>query len=561
MSSLIGKRIGGQTYYYLREVARVGGKPKIVSQRYLGKADDIAAAMDGAAALPERTRHLAFGDVAAAWSVIERLGVIGVIDEVTGSRRADAAASVGTYLALAALNRMVAPCSKLAFADWWAATAADRWVKVPAAALDHRRFWDAMDAVSPAQLAEIERRLGQVMTERSALDLSALVLDMTNFATFIDSANEKAPIARRGKAKQKRHDLRLVGLALVVTRDGGIPVVSRAYPGNQPDVTQFTAVIDELVTRYRQLTGGVEDLTVVFDAGNDSAANQDHLAGLGLHFVGSLVVSQHPDLLAIPASRYRVVDQARFGGLTAVEATADALGRTRRVIVTHSPTFHARQARSFEQTLAKAERQLAGLAARLARGHTRRPRAQVEAEISQITSPRWVSRVLQVTLTGARPASLRLSWQAGSPARQALEAEIFGKRILFTDRDDWPAAEVIAAYRSQADAEAGFRQLKDRHLVSFSPMFHWTEQKIRVHVFYCVLALAIAHLMRRQAAQAGLDFSARELLRTLAGIGETVLLYPSAGGRPRARRMLTDRDPTQQRLFELFGLSAYAPRG
>lgn len=559
MASVVGKRIGGQTYYYLREVARVGGKPKIVSQRYLGRADDIAAAMEGATVAPERTRHLAFGDVAAAWSVLARLDAAKIIDEVTGSRRADAAASVGTYLVLAALNRVVAPCSKLAFADWWAATAADRWVKVPAAALDHRRFWDAMDAVSPAQLAEIERRIGQVMAERFGLDLSALVLDMTNFATFIDTGNEKAPIARRGKAKQKRHDLRLVGLALVVTRDGGVPVVSRAYPGDRPDVTQFSAVIDELVTRYRQLAGGVEGLTVVFDAGNDSAANQDHLAGLGLHFVGSLVVSQHPDLLAIPARRYRAVDQARFGGLTAVEATAEALGRPRRVIVTHSPTFHARQARSFAQTLAKAERQLSALAARLARGHTRRPRAQVLAEINDITGPRWVSRVLQVTLTGTRPASLRLSWRVDSQARQALENEYFGKRILFTDRDDWPAAEVIAAYRSQADAEAGFRQLKDRHLVSFSPLFHWTEQKIRVHVFYCVLALATAHLMRRQAAHAGLDLSARELLRTLAAIQETVMLYPSAGGRPRARRMLTDRDPTQQRLFDLFGLAAYAP--
>jgi transposase len=560
MSSLIGKRIGGQTYYYLREVARVGGKPKIVSQRYLGKAEDIAAAMEGAAVVPERTRHLAFGDVAAAWSVLQRLGVSEIIDQVAGARRADAAASVGTYLALAALNRVVAPCSKLAFADWWSATAADRWVKIPAVALDHRRFWDAMDAISPARLAEIERRLGRVMAERFGLDLSALVLDMTNFATFIDTGNAKAPIAQRGKAKQKRHDLRLVGLALVVTRDGGIPVVSRAYPGNRPDVTQFSAVIDELVSRYQQLAGGVDELTVVFDAGNDSAGNQDHLAGLGLHYVASLPPSQHPDLLAIPGRSYQVVDQARFGGLTAVEATATALGRTRRVILTHSPTFHARQARGFDQTLAKAERQLSALAARLARGHTRRPRSQVEAEISQITDPRWVSRVLQVTLTGERPASLRLSWHIDHQARQVLETEIFGKRILFTDRDHWPTAEVIAAYRSQADAEAGFRQLKDRHVVSFSPMFHWTEQKIRVHVFYCVLALAIAHLMRRQAAQAGLDLSVRELLHTLAGIGETVLIYPSTGGRPRARRMLTEQDPTQQRLFDLFDLGTYAPR-
>jgi transposase len=560
MSSLIGKRIGGQTYYYLREVARVGGKPKIVSQRYLGKADDIAAAMDGAAVLPKRTRHLAFGDVAAAWSVIERLGVAQIIDEVSGRRRADAAASVGTYLALATLNRIVAPCSKLAFADWWATTAADRWVKIPAPALDHRRFWEAMDALEPEQLAEIERRIGQAVTGRFGLDLSALVCDMTNFATFIDTGNGKAPIAQRGKAKQQRHDLRLVGLALVVTRDGGVPVVSRAYPGNRPDVTQFSAVIDEVVTRYQGLAGGVEELTVVFDAGNDSAANQDHLAELGLHFVGSLVVSQHPDLLAIPARRYRLVDQARFGGLTAVETTAEALGATRRVIVTHSPTFHARQARSFAQTLAKAERQLSALAARLARGHTRRPRAQVEAEIAAITSPRWVAPVLQVTLTGTRPAGLRLSWHLDRQARQALETEIFGKRILFTDRDDWPAADVIAAYRSQADAEAGFRQLKDPHVVSFSPMFHWTEQKIRVHVFYCVLALATAHLMRRQATQAGLALSVRELLHTLAGIGETVLIYPSTGGRPKARRMLTQMTATQQHLFDLFGLPAYAPR-
>src|SRR5205823_9326950 len=114
-------------------------------------------------------------------------------------------------------------------------------------------------------------RIGEAMAGQFALDLSGLVLDMTNFATFIDSANEKAPIAQRGKAKQKRHDLRLVGLALVVTRDGGVPVVSRAYPGNKPDVTQFSAVIDELVTRYRQLASGTDELTVVFDAGNNSA--------------------------------------------------------------------------------------------------------------------------------------------------------------------------------------------------------------------------------------------------------------------------------------------------
>jgi len=155
---------------------------------------------------------------------------------------------------------------------------------------------------------------------------------------------------------------------------------------------------------------------------------------------------------------------------------------------------------------------------------------------------------------------MRLTWQIDPAARKTLETEIFGKRLLVTDHDHWAVSEVVAGYRSQNDVESGFRQLKDPHVVGFSPMFHWTESKIRVHVFYCVMALAVAHLMRRQAHQGGLDLSVRELLANLAGIQETVLLYPTGNkGRPRAQRILTDTDPTQKRLFELFGLDTYRP--
>src|SRR6266702_4722295 len=107
MAGLYPKKIGGKTYWYLREMARVGGKPKMVSERYLGTAAEIAAAVEGreAAALPERTRHQAFGDVAAAWGMLQELGVIAVID-AAGARPAGQPLSTGTYLALAALNRL-----------------------------------------------------------------------------------------------------------------------------------------------------------------------------------------------------------------------------------------------------------------------------------------------------------------------------------------------------------------------------------------------------------------------------------------------------------------------
>jgi transposase len=286
MPSIVGKRHGNQTYYYLVESARVDGKPRIVSQQYLGSAEEVLAKLAGeAAGQPVRCQHKRFGDVAAVWSILDGLDVVGLVDDVV-PRHANAGASVGTYLALATLNRVVDPRSKRAFADWWASTAGPRWVKVDAAALDHRRFWDAMDLLRENDLRAIETSIYGGMIDRYDLDLAGMALDMTNFATYIDSTNSRAPIAQRGKAKQKRTDLRLVGLALVVTRDGGIPIVSHAYPGDRPDVTQFSTVLDELVSRYRLLVNSVESLTVVYDAGQNSATNHEQVEAAGIGFVG-----------------------------------------------------------------------------------------------------------------------------------------------------------------------------------------------------------------------------------------------------------------------------------
>ena len=569
MASLYPKKIGGKTYWYLREMGRVDGKPKMISERYLGTAAEIAAAVEGAqaSALPERTRHLAFGDAAAGWGMLEDLGVAAVIDEVTGSRPAGARLSAGTYLALAALNRLVAPCSKAGFADWWKTTAGDRFTKIGAPALDHRYFWDAMHAVTAGQLEEISRRIAVRIVQSSGVDVSSVALDMTNFATFIDTANGKAPIAQRGKAKQKRSDLRLVGLGLVVTRDGGIPLTWHAYPGDRPDVTQFPAMTDQLPGQYQAVCAaagvpaGAADMTVVFDAGQNSAGNFARLAGAGLHYIGSVPASGCPDLTALPATARSIIDKDRFGGLTACDTRREAYGAKRRAILTHSPELHAAQAAGFTgTTLAKAGKKLDELAAALARGKTRRPRDKVEAEIEAITAKPWVRRVITWQLSGEQPPDLRLSWSVDPGAREALEEEIFGKHVLITSHDDWPAAEVIAGYRSQSEAEFSFRQLKDPHVVSFSPMHHWTEHNIRVHVFTCVLALQIAHLMRRKAASAGLRLSVRQLLAQLAGIGETVLIYPSTGGRPKARRMTTELTADQRQLWEIFGLAKRAPQ-
>ncbi|WP_206061330.1 hypothetical protein [Nonomuraea basaltis] len=339
MPSIIGKRRGARTYYYLAESARVDGKPRIVSQEYLGTAEEVMARLKGGdTELPERTQHRRFGEVAATWSIIDELGIAEVVDQVSGPGRAEAT------------------------------------------------------------------------------------------------------------------DLRLVGLGLVVTRDGGIPLLSHAYPGNRPDVTQFPALAEAVIGRYGDVLGDAPQATIVFDAGQNSADNFTRLARLGLHFVGSVPPSDHPGLLARPATDRHLVDVERFDQLTALEDRVSVLGAVRRVVLTHSPGLHQAQQVGFAQTVGKASGQLTELAARLERGKTRRLRQAVEADIDRIVKPRWVGRVLRTELTGATPADLRLRWWIDAAAHAELEEEIFGKRILVTDHDEWPIAEMIAAYRSQAES-------------------------------------------------------------------------------------------------------------
>ena len=210
--------------------------------------------------------------------------------------------------------------------------------------------------------------------------------------------------------------------------------------------------------------------------------------------------------------------------------------------------------------MAKAGKKLDELAATLARGKTRRGKDKVEAEITAIISKPWVRRVITWAMIGDQPKDLRLTWNIDVGARAALEEEIFGKHVLITGHDDWPVSEVVAGYRSQSEAEFSFRQLEDTRVVSFSPMHHWTEHNIRVHVFHLRPGPADRppHAPRRRPRP--LDLSVRALLGELAGIGETVLLYQGGRGLPRAHRMLTETSPVQDKLTEIFAPARYAPR-
>jgi transposase len=263
-------------------------------------------------------------------------------------------------------------------------------------------------------------------------------------------------------------------------------------------------------------------------------------------------------LLKVPRARFTAVPG--YPGIQAHQGAKTVHGHPQRILLTHSETLHQAQSRGFDQTLGKVTAWLEELADTLARGKSRRTRQGLEDHLQKITHNSWVAEVLTTSLAGDTPATFRLTFAVDAAARRKLENRVFGKRILITNQPDWSPAEIVAAYRSQSHVEDSFRQLKDRHVVSFSPMHHWTDDHIRVHAFTCVLALQIAHPMTRTAANAGYKLSTRALLDELGTIEETVLLHhDGAKGRPRAQRMLTEHSKRAAKLGELFNLKTYAP--
>jgi len=351
---------------------------------------------------------------------------------------------VGPTFALAVLNRVVDPCSKLAFETWWAKTAGERWLGLPPGALDHRRFWDAMDAISESRLEEIERRIVEAMVATFEVDCSGLVLDMTNFATYIDSANPRAPIAQRGHAKQKRNDASIGRPGLVVSTDAGVPLVSHAYPGNKPDVTQFPTLVGELVSRFRPFLAPKEASSPLSSTpGQNSNDNYKLLDGLPLHFVGSLPPSDHPELLSAAKDRYQILDEETFP--TSVHSSPERwpsapggvwLSATQRACTPTVPGLRP----DLGQGPPPARR---GPSPPRSWQHPQTKR-EVEAEIGRDPGPSVLveSHLDHADWNRARRAASRVLHQRQS--QSSSRRRMFGKRILFTDHDDWSTKEVVS---------------------------------------------------------------------------------------------------------------------
>lgn len=554
--SLLKKVIRGHPYWYARECQRVNGKPTIVWQKYLGKAEGIAAAMGAPSQVPEPKEIVLsdFAAPAALYDLTQQLDLIPAIDRHAGKR--EQGVSVGTYMVLAAINRCLAPTSKAALAEWYQGTVLRRLLPVPSHLLSSQRFWDHMSYLDADKIRAIEQDLTRTLIDRFQVDLSWLLYDTTNFYTFIDSFNDAPTLAQRGKSKDKRMDLRIVGLALLVTKDFHIPLFHEVYPGNTHDSTEFASVTETLVARARLFSQRVNGITLVYDKGHNSQENQARLDASPYHIVGSLSPVQHPDLLRIPQSRFHPLHGEDLSGVLAWRTRTHVLGAERTILVTYNPDLFLTQGATILRELRKRTRKLRELRLHLAHPPTRGKPITVESahkHVQDILSGRPMKDLILVEVSEKKGAP-RLSYRVDQTAWNRLQRTLLGKNILFTDQESWSDEEIVRAYRGQHHIEEAFKRMKNPHCVSWRPLHHWTDQKIRVHAFYCVLALLLSSLLRRTFAQKGIEASIVKILATLSKIKEVALIYRGPRSRLQPVISLNRLTPLQEQLVETLDL-------
>jgi transposase len=546
--TIVRKRKGGREYFYWVRSARVAGKPRIVEQVYLGTAEALRASRRRQEPILGRRR--AAGPL-VFWAEAERLGLREVIDAEV---RAEALpASVGSYLQLVVCNRAHAPCAKLRLRAWYERTALASELGLAASALDHRRVWDAMDAVSEQAIERIEQALVRRLLELGELeDGELLVFDPTNLFTFVASANERAELPRRGHSKQGRHDLRQVGLALLTSRRYRLPLLHHVYAGDRPDAPTFRELAERLRQRFQAVLERAESVTLVYDRGAHSDRALTLFEPGEFHFVCGLQANRYRDRLEVAPAELEQIPDLPGHQAKRSQVTIDSRRYTLLCIRSHS--FFERQREGFRQTLAKALRELAELARPLQTGRGRRTKSELQTAVARLLEPRHLKRVLTVEVAGSEAAPT-LTFALDDGALAHLEERVFGRSLLLTDRHDWSDAEIVRAYHALNRNEEAIRTLKDPHYLAARPMYHWTDQKIRVHLFCCVLALLLTHLLWKRASERGIDASPERLLDALAQLDQIELVYAPAGGgrgRPRIRRHLGQ--PTQLQLDLLAAL-------
>lgn len=560
MATIQSKKSRGYKYWYIVESRRVNGKPRPVVLAYLGKADDLLKRLHGLYEL--KLKSYSHGAVCALINVAAKLEIVDILNKYVKASRHYVAEkpvrnnlTVGITFLLGAIGRVCMPTSKMGWWNWAKTTSAEYLLRCSLSKVDSQHFWDLMDSFPEDAIFLAEQEILQRLLEVYKIHTDTLFYDTTNFFTYIDTTNTHCDIAQRGNNKQKRNDLRQVGLAMVVSKEDYIPLFHHSYQGNLQDGTVFREVVEKIKDRMQSLGLNQDTHTLVFDRGNNSKKNLAIVKSLGFYYVGALTPYHHKE----------VIDRA-IEGMTNITVNYETLavyreksiiwGDEKTILVFVSDRLKAGQIQGIYQSLDKKEKSLKELQKALANPKgKKRDRKDLEKKIRTITAGQYLKDVIKWKLIEIEDCKYYMDYYIDNEQLHCVEEKL-GFRIIMTNRHEWTSQEIITAYYGQSKIEYAFRNMKNPYHLALKPQYHWTDQKIKVHYFICVIGYLLSSIIWREAKlKAGNKESLDNLLDLLNNIRLGTMLEESKKtGKPKATYKLEEMNEVEKRIMIALGI-------
>lgn len=558
MATLQKRKSSGHNYWSIVESRRINGKPRPVILEYLGTASNLLERLKEG--IPKEIRSYSHGLVAVMLNIAEELQVVQSINRQINSKQLRDGFTLGGSLLLAAIGRTGKPTSKRGWYKGWARyTSLSYLLRMSLNKLDSQHFWDQMEAFPLSAIHQVEEDILKVLIEKEGITLDSLLYDTSNFFTYIDSNNQRCSLARRGRNKQKRMDLRQFGLLLLVSHQDQIPLFHQVYQGNLSDKVVFKDNFQKILARFKAIAGSLENITLVFDQGNNSREILKDV-DKNIHFVGALSPYQHKDLIKEANNNLNIISVNNYE-LECYRLRTRICELDLTCVVYISEKLRKGQIKGLEKDIERIFIKLHKLKARIKQATKKgkkRSQEDLEKKIKSLTTC-LPENLIRWRLEHLQEDAFDLDFWVDKKEFDLLKDHKFGRRILITNQHDWNTKEIILAYWGQSKIENVFKRIKNPFHLALRPQYHWTDQKIEVHGFICLLAFLLVMVASKKAREkVGFTGTPDVLLEKLSAIRLTTFIespLQKTKGRYKTVYRLEKMDPDIKILAEGMGLS------
>jgi hypothetical protein len=570
MAHLYKKLKKGHEYFYIRETQRVYGKPTTINQVYLGTADKVQAALGKGGFSPKE-----FGSVFALNELDRAVDLAGMINEILPPKKRVRGPSLGELVFYAALNRAIAPTSKRQLANWYETTDIQRIRPLRLESLNSQNFWNHWDRISDSDLEKIKTAFFKKINS---------LLPPQNHRLIIETADISAPPKPSAFAGLSQPDQEFLaehlaqqklGLALITERSHGIPFYYQSFSGGVP-VNGFYDHMEHLLGKVANLGVAIEDVTLLVNQDLDAAPIIRQIdAKDGMHFIVSYAPDFAPELTEISLKDFRPLPGKRGAQLSPVaqeeekilfyETHATFWDRPRRVVVTFDPkSFH----KSYQDLGKKVQRVRKEMMAQQQRvvqePGPENAAASLQAHLVQLCQRLKISPALFQLNFQQEKGQFRVDFQLDH-RQMAGVVRHFGKNILITDHEDWGVEEIYDTSVTRAVLGPGmgegkgangnrpYGNAKDNRSLfqkALLPLYHWTDSKIRVHLFVCVVALTYLTLLCQRLDQADIKMTPNEAMEELRELRTAIYVKDAEG---KLKRVLEEVNAQQAAILKTLG--------